>query len=78
MWSALLPISGSTLAQAVFDPFLDTKAWRGAEGVWIPPVEKHWHGDKSTTPMNQIATQEQLDGKTADWTQKVTDEQYQL
>jgi quercetin dioxygenase-like cupin family protein len=44
--------------------------------VWIPPSEKHWHGATATTAMTHIAIQEQLDGKTADWMEKVSDEQY--
>src|SRR4051795_6772726 len=44
--------------------------------VWIPPGEKHWHGATATTAMTHIAIQEQLDGKTADWMEKVSDEQY--
>ena len=46
--------------------------------VWIPPGEKHWHGATATTAMTHIAIQEQLDGKTADWMEKVSDEQYSL
>jgi quercetin dioxygenase-like cupin family protein len=46
--------------------------------VWIPPGEKHWHGATTTTAMTHIAIQEQLDGKTADWMEKVSDEQYQV
>jgi len=45
--------------------------------VWIPPVEKHWHGATATTAMTHIAIQEQLDDKTADWMEKVSDKQYQ-
>ena len=45
--------------------------------VWIPPGAKHWHGATATTAMTHIAIQEQLDGKTADWMEKVSDEQYQ-
>jgi quercetin dioxygenase-like cupin family protein len=44
--------------------------------VWIPPSEKHWHGATSTAAMTHIAIQEQLDGKTVDWMEKVSDEQY--
>ena len=40
------------------------------------PGEKHWHGAKATTAMTHIAIQERLDGKTADWMEKVSDEQY--
>jgi quercetin dioxygenase-like cupin family protein len=46
--------------------------------VWFPPDEKHWHGATSTTAMTHIAIQEQLGGKTAEWMEKVSDEQYQL
>jgi hypothetical protein len=31
-----------------------------------------------TTAMTRIAIQERLDGKTADWMEKVSDEQYQV
>ena len=44
--------------------------------VWFPPGEKHWHGATPTTAMTHIAIQEQLDGKTVDWMEKVSDEQY--
>ena len=50
---------------------------RPGDVVWIPPGEKHWHGAAATTAMTHIAIQEQLDGKTADWMEQVTDEQYQ-
>ncbi|TMD71947.1 MAG: cupin domain-containing protein [Chloroflexi bacterium] len=45
--------------------------------IWFEPGEKHWHGATPTTAMTHIAIQEQLDGKTADWMEKVSDEQYQ-
>ena len=44
--------------------------------VWIPREEKHWHGATATTAMTHIAIQEQLDGKTANWMEKVSDAQY--
>ena len=44
--------------------------------VWIPPGAKHWHGATATTSMTHIAIQEQLDGKTVEWMEKVSDEQY--
>ena len=45
--------------------------------VWFPPGEKHWHGATPTTAMTHIAIQERLEGKTVDWMEKVSDEQYQ-
>ena len=44
--------------------------------LWFPPGEKHWHGAAPTTAMTHIAIVETLDGKTADWMEKVSDEQY--
>ena len=46
--------------------------------VIIAPGEKHWHGASPTTAMTHIAIHEQLDGKTVEWLEKVTDEQYRL
>lgn len=62
-----------------------TQGWGGGQVreicpgdvVWIPPGEKHWHGATATSAMTHIAIQEQLDGKTVDWMEKVSDEQYQ-
>jgi quercetin dioxygenase-like cupin family protein len=50
---------------------------RPGDVVWIAPGEKHWHGAAPTTAMTHIAIQEQLDGKSADWMEKVSDDQYQ-
>ncbi len=45
--------------------------------IWFPPGEKHWHGAAPTTAMTHIAIVEKLDGKSSDWMEKVSDEQYQ-
>lgn len=45
--------------------------------VWFPPGEKHWHGASPTTAMTHTAIQERLDGKTVEWLEKVSDDQYQ-
>ncbi|HZO75646.1 MAG TPA: cupin domain-containing protein [Ktedonobacteraceae bacterium] len=50
---------------------------RPGDMIWFSPGEKHWHGATPTTAMTHIAIQERLDGKTADWMEKVSDEQYQ-
>ena len=55
-----------------------TEEIRPGDVIWIPPGEKHWHGATATTAMTHIAIQEQLDGKTADWMEKVSDDQYGL
>ena len=49
---------------------------RPGDVVWFPPGEKHWHGATATTAMTHIAIQEKLDGKTVDWMEQVSDEQY--
>ena len=44
--------------------------------VWFLPGERHWHGATATTAMTHIGIQEHLDGKTVDWEEHVSDEQY--
>jgi len=51
---------------------------RPGDVVWFPPGEKHWHGATPTTAMTHIAIQEALDGKTVDWMEKVSDQQYRV
>jgi quercetin dioxygenase-like cupin family protein len=51
---------------------------RPGDVIWFPPGEKHWHGATPTTAMTHIAIQESLEGKTAEWLEQVTDEQYQI
>lgn len=49
---------------------------RPGDVVWFAPGEKHWHGAAATTAMSHIAIAEALDGKSVDWMEKVSDEQY--
>ncbi len=49
---------------------------RPGDVVWFPPGEKHWHGATATNGMSHVAIAEKLDGKTADWLEQVSDEQY--
>ena len=49
---------------------------RSGDLVWIPPGEKHWHGAAVATAMTHIAIAEALDGKSVDWMEKVSDDQY--
>jgi len=69
----LIVMTGCGLVQRWSGPI---EMIRPGDMVWIPPGEKHWHGATPTTAMSHIAIQEQLDGKTADWLEKVSDEQY--
>jgi quercetin dioxygenase-like cupin family protein len=49
---------------------------RPGDVIWFAPGEKHWHGAAPMTAMTHIAIQEKLDGKTVNWLEKVSDEQY--
>ena len=49
---------------------------RQGDVVWIPPGQKHWHGAAPNSSMTHIAIMEQLDGKSVDWMEKVSDAQY--
>jgi quercetin dioxygenase-like cupin family protein len=49
---------------------------RPGDVVWFEPGEKHWHGATPRTAMTHIAIAEALDGKSVDWMEKVSDEQY--
>jgi quercetin dioxygenase-like cupin family protein len=54
----------------------DVQEIRPGDTVWIPPGVKHWHGAAPTSGMTHIGISEQLDGKSVDWLEKVSDEQY--
>jgi quercetin dioxygenase-like cupin family protein len=71
----LIVIAGCGLAQR-WDGAIEEI--RPGDVVWFPPGEKHWHGATSSTAMTHIAIQEQLDGKTVDWMEKVSEEHYQV
>lgn len=49
---------------------------RQGDVVWIPPGQKHWHGAAPNSSVTHIAITERMDGKTVDWMEKVTDEQF--
>ena len=49
---------------------------RPGDIVTFAPGEKHWHGGTDTTAMTHIAIGEVIDGRSADWLEPVTDEQY--
>ena len=49
---------------------------RPGDVVSFAPGEKHWHGATPTTGMTHVAIAERLEGKTVDWLEQVSDEQY--
>ncbi|WP_116600251.1 (R)-mandelonitrile lyase [Primorskyibacter marinus] len=49
---------------------------RPGDTVWFAPGERHWHGASPDCAMTHLAVQTSVDGKTTDWMQHVTDEDY--
>jgi quercetin dioxygenase-like cupin family protein len=69
----LIVTAGCGLAQRWGGPI---EQIRPGDVIWFAPGEKHWHGATVTTAVTHIAIQEQLDGRTVDWMEHVSDEQY--
>ena len=69
----LLIVSGLGRVQREGGPI---EVIRPGDIVWFPADEKHWHGAAPGCAMSHIAIAEALDGKTVDWMEKVTDQQY--
>jgi quercetin dioxygenase-like cupin family protein len=69
----LIVISGCGWAQREGGPVEEIHP---GDVVWFSPNEKHWHGATPTTAMTHIAIQENLNGKVAEWMEKVSDDQY--
>jgi quercetin dioxygenase-like cupin family protein len=69
----LIVTSGSGRAQRWGGPIEEIHP---GDVVWFAPGEKHWHGAAPATAMTHIAIQEKLDGKTVEWLEHVTDDQY--
>lgn len=69
----LIVTAGSGRAQSWGKP---VEKIQSGDVVWFEPGEKHWHGAAPTTAMTHISIVEQLDGKSADWMEHVSDEEY--
>jgi quercetin dioxygenase-like cupin family protein len=69
----LIVLSGCGLVQSWGGP---VRRIRPGDVVSCPPGEKHWHGATTTTAMSHLAIQEAKDGKSVEWLERVTDEQY--
>ncbi len=72
---ALVVMAGSGWVQSEGSPI---EEMHPGDVVSCLPGEKHWHGATATTGVTHIAVQEQLDGKTVEWMEKVSDEQYHI
>ena len=69
----LVVISGFGRAQRWGGPIEEI---RPGDVIWFAPGEKHWHGASPATAMTHLAVQERLEGRTVDWLEQVSDEQY--
>jgi quercetin dioxygenase-like cupin family protein len=70
----LIVIAGCGRVQRLGGPIEEI---RPGDVVWFPPGERHWHGAAPTTAMTHIAVQEALDGKSVEWLEQVSDDQYE-
>ena len=69
----LIVTAGQGWVQALGEP---VQAMKPGDTVWIKPGVKHWHGATRTSGMTHVAVSEVQDGKSVDWLEPVTDEQY--
>lgn len=69
----LIVTSGAGLIQLWGSPMEEV---RSGDVVWFPPGIKHWHGASPTESMTHIALTGLFDGKSVEWLEKVSDEQY--
>lgn len=69
----LIVTAGTGRVQRWGDPVEEI---RPGDIVWIPPGQKHWHGAGPNASMTHIGIVEQIDGKSTDWLEKVSDAQY--
>lgn len=69
----LLVTSGKGLVQEWDGPAREIQP---GDVVWIPPGVKHWHGATPTNAMSHVAVSESLEGRSVEWMEKVSDEQY--
>ena len=49
---------------------------RAGDLIWCNCGRRHWHGASSTTAMQHVAINENLEGNVVDWQEPVTDEVY--
>jgi 4-carboxymuconolactone decarboxylase len=69
----LIVTAGHGWVQADGEP---VRAMASGDTVWIGPGVRHWHGATRTSGMTHVAVSEAEDGKSVDWLEPVTDQQY--
>jgi quercetin dioxygenase-like cupin family protein len=70
----LIVTAGAGLTQEWGKPVQQLHA---GDTVWCAPGVRHWHGAAPGTAMTHIAVTGSQSGKSVEWEDKVTDEQYQ-
>lgn len=70
----LIVTSGAGLTQEWGKP---VQVIRRGDIVLCPPNVKHWHGALPSKAMTHLAIGERADGKSVNWLESVSDEQYQ-
>lgn len=70
----LIVTSGVGWAQSEDEEVVEIRA---GDIIWCPPGQRHWEGATPDQAMTYIAVQEEQDGRTVDFGEKVTDEEYQ-
>ncbi len=66
-------LSGLGLAGSEGKP---VQVLRPGDTVWFAPGERHWHGASPDCAMTHLAVQTSVEGKTAEWMEHVSDEDY--
>ncbi len=69
----LIVTSGTGWVQLEGGPVEEINA---GDVVWIPANLRHWHGATAGTAMSHVAIAEALDGKSVDWMEQVSEQQY--
>ena len=69
----LVVVSGVGLTQEWGKP---VQVIRPGDVVWCPPGVKHWHGAAPGSAMTHLAITGTANGKTVEWMEKVSDDQY--
>jgi len=69
----LVVVSGVGLTQEVGKPIQEIHP---GDVIECPPGVRHWHGAAPTIAMTHLAVTGVVNGKSVDWMEKVTDEEY--
>lgn len=69
----LIVTSGVGWAQCEGEEIVEIRA---GDRVWCPPGQRHWEGATPDQAMTYVAIQEELDGRSVEFGERVNDEDY--